>query len=279
MSELSNRDRINRILVAADASPNSFAALRAAIDLAKKMQAEVLGVFIEDTSLFRLGNLPFIQETGVFTGSSRSISSRQIRQQLRAQSKKARIVLEKLAEEARVRWTYRVLQGSTTADLKEAAADADLIVLGRSGWSGRRRLGSTVQSMLSHNPARILIIGDTPSPKPPILVIYDGSESSIRALESASKLLRDSSGFLTVGILAETPGLAKRLQREAFRRLRKLGIEPRFRWILNWSVQKINYLANSENCLLVLPRSIEPVQEKSVSDVIDELECPVLLIK
>jgi nucleotide-binding universal stress UspA family protein len=277
MSEEFNRERIDRILVAVDASPNSLVALRAAVDLARRMQAEILGLFIEDIDLHRLGNLPFAQEIGVYTARSRRISSRQIRLQLRAQSKRARNLLERLANEARVSWTYRVQQGSTS-DLKDAAADADLIVLGRTGWSGRRKLGSTVQFLLSHYPSRTLIIGDRSSSGSPILVVYDGSDSSKRALVSASNMIKESDGFLTVGILAETSNQARRLQREAFQWLKSHDIEPRFRWIIGWSSQKINDLVRTENCLLILPRSIEPMQEKYVSDLLDEVDCPILLV-
>jgi nucleotide-binding universal stress UspA family protein len=277
MSEDSKRDHITRILVALDASPNSLAALRTAIDLAQRMQAEVLGIFIEDINLHRLGNLPFALEIGHYTARSRQINSHHIRLQLRAQSRRARIMLEKLAKEAHVRWSYRVLKGST-ADLKEVATEADLIVLGRTGWSGRRRLGSTVQFMVSHYPSRTLIIGARSGARNHILVVYDGSDSSRRALESASDLITDSGGFLTVGITAKSSEQAKQLQREAFRWLISQGIEPRFRWIIGWSPEKIKYLAHSEECLLILPRSIEPLQEKSVFELLNEVECPVLLV-
>ena len=277
MSEEFNRERIDRILVAVDASPNSLVALRAAVDLARRMKAEILGLFIEDINLHRLGNLPFAQEIGIYTAHSRRISSRQIRLQLRAQSKRARNLLERLASEAHVRWTYRVQQGSTN-DLKDAAADADLIVLGRSGWSGRRKLGSTVQFLLSHYPSRTLIIGDRSSSESPIFIVYDGSDSSKRALASASDMIKESNGFLTVGILAETSNQARQLQREAFQWLKGQGIEPRFRWIIGWSSKKINDLVRSENCLLILPRSIEPLQDKPVSDLLDEVDCPILLV-
>ena len=277
MSEDAKRERIRRILVAIDASPNSLDALRAAIDLARRTRAEVLGLYIEDIDLHRLGDLPFAQEIGLYTARARRISSQQIRLQLQAQSRRARSMLERLAEAARVRWTYRVLHGSTS-DLKEAAAEADLIVLGRTGWSGRRRLGSTVQYMLSHYPSRTLVIGERTSPECPILVVYDGSESSKRALESASDLIQDADGFLTVGILAETPDQARNLQSEAYQRLNKEGLDPRFRWILGWSDEKVKDLVRREDCLLVLPRSIEALQEKSVTELLDEMDCPVLLV-
>lgn len=276
--ESAGRDRIQRILVAVDASPTSMAALQAAVDLARRIQAEVVGIFIEDIDLLRLGEFSFAQEIGLYTARPRRISRRHIQLQLRAQSMRVHFMLESLAEQARVRWTYRTVRGSTTTDLKEAAADADLIVLGRTGWSHRRRLGSTVQFILSHHTTRTLIIGDRPGSPSRILVVYDGSEDSKRALQSATDLIQDPQGFLIVGILAETSNQAKRLQREAFQWLNRRGIEPHFRWILGGRIDKLTSLVHADDFLLILPRSIEPLHGRPVSELLDELDCPVLLV-
>lgn len=278
MSQSKEWERIERILVAVDASPNSVMALHTAIDLARRTHAEVRALFIQESHLHHLGHFPFTQEIGHYTAQARRIGKHEIKLQMRAQSKRIRLLLETLAEEAHVNWTYRVMKGNAS-DIGNAAADADLIVLGRSGWSGRKRLGSTVQLILTQYPARTLIIGDRPGSPSRIFVIYDGSESSKRALAFASNLMRNSDGFLTVGILAETSSQAKKLQREAFQWLGERDVEPRFRWILDWSVDTINSLVSLESCLLVLPRSIEPLQGDAISDVIDEMDCPVLFVQ
>jgi nucleotide-binding universal stress UspA family protein len=278
MSEPDRKDRIERILVAVDASPNSIIALHTAIDLARRTRAELRALFIQESYLHHLGSYPFAREIGHYTAQSRRIGSREIRLQMRAQSKRIRSMLETLAKEARVHWTYNVMKGKTS-DLKDAAEDADLIVLGRSGWSGRKKLGSTVQFILTQYPARTLIIGDRPGSPSPIFVVYDGSDSSKRALALASNLIRNSEGFLTVGILSDTSERAKQLQKEAYQWLSERNLEPRFRWILDWSVDKVNALARTESCLLILPRSIEALEENAVSEVIDEMDCPVLFVQ
>ncbi|MEJ2562922.1 MAG: hypothetical protein P8Z42_09555 [Anaerolineales bacterium] len=110
-------------------------------------------------------------------------------------------------------------------------------------------------------------------------MVYDGSDSSKQALARASNLIRNSEGFLTVGILADTSERAKQLQKEAYQWLSERNLEPRFRWILDWSVDKVNALARTESCLLILPRSIEALEENAVSEVIDEMDCPVLFVQ
>jgi nucleotide-binding universal stress UspA family protein len=56
--------RIKRIVIAIDASPTSLAALEATAELAARWDAEILGVFVEDTDLLRMATLPFAGEVG-----------------------------------------------------------------------------------------------------------------------------------------------------------------------------------------------------------------------
>ena len=53
---------IRRILVALDASRHSLAALEAAAELAARLKAELVGLFVEDIDLLRLAGLPFARE-------------------------------------------------------------------------------------------------------------------------------------------------------------------------------------------------------------------------
>jgi K+-sensing histidine kinase KdpD len=50
---------IRRILVALDASPDSLAALKTAADLARRMEAELMGLFVEDIELLRMADSPY----------------------------------------------------------------------------------------------------------------------------------------------------------------------------------------------------------------------------
>ena len=58
---------IRRILVALDASPSSLVALEEAAKLAAVWDAELAGVFVEDSELLRMAQLPFMQTVGSFS--------------------------------------------------------------------------------------------------------------------------------------------------------------------------------------------------------------------
>ena len=61
MNEGQGEVTIQRILVAVDASPPSFAALEAAVELAATLGAELIVLFVEDIALLRLAESPFFQ--------------------------------------------------------------------------------------------------------------------------------------------------------------------------------------------------------------------------
>ena len=55
---------LRRIVVGLDAGPRDRAALEAAAQLAARMQAELVGLFVEDIDLLHLAGLPFAREVG-----------------------------------------------------------------------------------------------------------------------------------------------------------------------------------------------------------------------
>ena len=58
--------KVERIVVAFDASQQSQALLRAAVQMAAQLEAELQGIFVEDANLLRLCSLPFSQDVGRF---------------------------------------------------------------------------------------------------------------------------------------------------------------------------------------------------------------------
>ena len=66
---------IRRILVAVDASTHSLAALEAASVLAEVLNAELVGIFVEDINLLRLAGLPFAREVRYQSALDRPLRS------------------------------------------------------------------------------------------------------------------------------------------------------------------------------------------------------------
>lgn len=191
MSEDSSVRVLRHILVAADGSPHSQAALRAAVRLAASVEAEVDGLFVEDEQLLRAAALPFAAEVRTHSQSPAPLTDRRIERQLRRQAERARTTLQRAAEQWDVPHSFRVLQGDVSRELLSAASEADLLALGKTSTdSSRQRLGSTARTVLSESDRSVLVLRSPVDLQSQVLTYFDGSPASERALGLAVRLAR-----------------------------------------------------------------------------------------
>ena len=273
---------IQRILVALDASPHSLAALEAAVELAGRFRAELLGLFVEDVNLLRLAELPFAQEIGFFSATRRKLDTQRMERQFRGQAARIRRALELIAERTQVDWSFRVARGVIASELLTAASEVDLIILGRGGWSltQRRRLGSTARAILSETPCLALILRQGTYLELPMLVVYDGSPLAQKGLATAAALVQGEDGDLTVLVLADEPDMAHRLQRQAAEWLQGRGVNVRYRPLTKLSVPRLAHIVRTEGRgTLVLPVRSALLQDEVLLALLDEIEMPVLLVR
>lgn len=281
MSQAGREGAIRRILVALDASPHSLAALRAAAGLAARLNAELIGIFVEDINLLRLAELPFSREMSRFSTAPRQLDRQEVERQLRVQARQARQALEGVSALGRIRWSFRVAQGVVPVELLLAAEDSDLIVLGKTGWSRRRGLGSTARLVViqAARPALVLQVGARI--KTPLAVVFDGSELSVRALRIAASLLQSEEHSLVVLISAEGVAPARELQAQAAALLREVGVRASFRWLLSMNISRWKEVVEGEACGgLVLPAGVETgLGRDDVIELLNSVNCPVLLVR
>ena len=273
---------IRRILVALDASPHSLAALEAAAALAANLQAELVGLFVEDADLLKLAELPFARELGLYSAASRPLDSAQMERQLRTRARRAEQALTTAAERAQVRWSFRVARGAIAAELLAAAAEADLISLGKVGWSlaGRRRVGSTTQAVLSQALNSALILQHGFHLGPPVVLVYNGSTLARKALAIAARLVGEKGADLLILVAADEPGEAQLLQAQASEWLQGRGPEARFRQLTLAAVPKLTQPLEAQGCgTLVLPVESSLLQDEALLALLEDLDFPVLLIR
>jgi len=273
-------DRIRRILVALDASPHSLSALQAAVELAAEHGAELVGVFVEDVNLVRLAALPVTREIGQASARIRELDERTMTRQLRRLAQRAEQALAREAGRLQVRWSFSVSRGTVGAELWGAASEADLVVMGRTGWSARRRAGSSVEAVLASGMRRTLVIGTGARLHPSLLVIHDGSEMGDRALQTAALLAKSKGGYLAVAITRPDPEQAQRLQRQVAEQLRPHGLEVRYRWLLRSDSRALAELvATEQRCVLVLAAEAPQLHDLPLPEVLENLNCPVLIVR
>ena len=182
---------IRRILVALDASPASRFTIQTAVDLAARFEAELIGLFVEDTNLLRVARLPFVREIGAFSFSARKLDLDDLQRQLRGQADRMRRSLASAAQLRGICWEFRVKRGPVAAEVMAAGAEADLMIMGRAGRSltAHRRMGSTVRSMVLQRSGLTFILTAALRLAAPTILLYDGSQAGHKALEIAGSLV------------------------------------------------------------------------------------------
>ena len=183
---------LHRILVPLDASENSMSALDTAADLAAVLGAELEGLFVEDINVLQLCEFPFAREVSFLGPSFRRIDRAETERQFRIQAQRLQKILSEVASRFHVPWKFRVTRGGVPAEVLAAAENADMTILGRSGRSmtSRRRVGSTVRTVISKGRGMTLIIQQGMRFQPPVQVLFTGSSLSEKALALALDLGR-----------------------------------------------------------------------------------------
>lgn len=205
-----------RIVVALDASAHSVAALEVAARLARTLEAELVGIYVEDLELVRVAQLPFALEIDFFSGRPRRIRSRGIERQLAHHAGRAREALRRVAERLELRWSFHTVRGRPAVELGGFAAETDLVTLGTRGRSMGRGLGSTTRALVGRAGMALMIVERGARAGKAVHVLHDGAPVSDEAVLVAAALQPAGERRLVV-LTAEDPeavrsGVAGRLE-------------------------------------------------------------------
>lgn len=281
MSKQSDELSIRRILVALDASSHSLAALEVAVNLAELLQAELVGIFVEDINLVRVAQLPFVREIRFPAAQIYDINEEQMQEQLRAQAAQAQREISELADEKHVRYSFQVVRGPVTAKLLAAALEADLLALGRLGRSlaPQSRLGSTARTAVAQAKGPVLLMRAGVDLSQPVLALYDGTPAARRAL-SVAAVLAQNSGHLRVLIWTDDNDSARDYKRDIVTQLHEAAIEISYRRFFPAEKDKlVEVVGKSKVGLLVLGVTDSELPEETIQALLEELDDPVLVVR
>lgn len=287
MNEVERKHPVKRILVALDTSRHSLAALAAAVELATFLDAELLGLFVEDINLLRLAGLPFAQEISP-SAVARQMDSARLEEELRLQANRARRALAEAAEPSQVRWSFRVVRGQVAAEVLTAALETDLLSLGIASRPLIRRIrpGSTALAVAAKAPHAVLLLQHGERLGQPVMVTYNGAAAANRALDMAARLVQkikpESRLPLTVLIVAETehPEAGQHLEREAAAQLLGQIAQAKFRHLTQVNLASLIEVVQAEKSGLLILGGETPLGEADpIQALLDNITCPVLLVR
>ncbi len=175
---------VRRVLVVLDASPQNPAVLESAAELAARLGGELLAMFVEDTNLLRLAELPFLRAVDPFSGAVRELNGMTMERGMRAYARRAQEMLRQVASRQRVRWTFRTVQGTGISSAVSAASGTDLIVLS----SPASLADAEVREALAERGGAVLVLSGRLRPGRPVVAVWSGDPASGRALEAAAYL-------------------------------------------------------------------------------------------
>ena len=278
MSPQEREGGIRRILVSVDATSQSLTALRVAASLATRLDTEVIGIFVEDINLLRLAELPFIQEVGYFSARSYPMSSQGIERQLRSSNRWLQQVFQMLSSNTNIRWSLRTIRGSIAAELLDSVLDTDLLILGRTGLPGMRQVGPIVRSLINRAPTQSLIINRPVRPGTRVIILYDGSASSRKALLACELVIAPENPVIVL-IIAPDFEQAQRLQAQAQAELVAATNRTRYHGLRGADAILLAQLARrEERGVLVLPAESDALPVDSLLALLDRTDCSVLLV-
>lgn len=278
MSEPESQFVVRRILVALDVSRHSLAALEAAVNLAASMEAELLGIFVEDLNLLRVAARRGARQIRYPSAITETLDLAAMERDLRVRAEQARKALSAVAERAQVPWSFRVVRGQVASEVLAAASEVDLLILGKAGRSlVGRTVGSTARAVAARAPRSLLFVEPSSSFGPAILAVYDGSAGSRQALCAAARLASAADKGLTVLVAAEEPNGSSRLEKEAAALIQPPATRIHYHRIPGIDVANLARVVKREGGgLLVLGGGL--LGEQETHQLLSEVENPVLLV-
>lgn len=277
MSDVDATPAVPRIVVSFDTTPVGEAALEAAIGLAAVLNAEIAGLFVEDVGLMRMAALPFTRELGLTSAVLRPIETADIERALKLQAAQSRAFLEAAAAALNLRWSFQVVRGESVNAVLEFTGGCALVVMGSAsaGVIGRsiRPVGRAVgPSAASREAFRYLKAR-------PIVMLFDGSERSLRSLAAAHTLAATASARLTLLVTADNAQDYDRRRQQARSWLAERGGAAKFVWLKGRDVASVVEAVGAENASALLWHETEaPADPRALRALLSELGCPLILV-
>jgi len=123
------RLRYRRLLLDLRDAAGDTAALAAALDLARMLDLDPLGLFIEDEDVFSLAGLPFARELRLPAGAWRALDPSRLADEMAALAERARRAFERAAAAIGRPAAFARLRGDPGVLLAQQASEADIVAL------------------------------------------------------------------------------------------------------------------------------------------------------
>lgn len=170
-----------RVLFALDASRDSRRALASLADIATRLQAELVCLFVEDENLLRMAALPM---TKVFSSASSGsdLDVETLERALRGAAAESRAFLEGIARQSDVRCAFRVVRGVVASEVVARSDVGDLVVV------DRRTAAAAWSSIVADVRGAILVLDARAALGDSLIAVYPAEEAWEQGVAGIARL-------------------------------------------------------------------------------------------
>lgn len=256
-----------RVIISCDASPLGAMAIDAAVALARELDAELTGIFVEDINLFRTAALPFTHEVAWSSALPTRLQADELQRALERQAQAVRDVLARAASALRRQWSFQVVRGVPLGSVIDAMQGLDVAVFGHAG-----KFSASLSASLS-------AMGPAPgAARRAVMVVFDGTPAAQRALDAAMALAHDMHGKLVIAVTDAAggpPGLRAQLQQ----RLKTHHAHALFLTLKRRDAAAVSHAAETyAPSVLLWGGMAGDADRATVATLVDALRCPVILV-
>lgn len=250
----------NRILVSLDFDGDGSSFIESLVTLAAKLNAELCGLFVEDSELQQIARLPFSREITFLTAHTRELNSVQIARHMKQHAEALRKMMQDFSRLANVACSFRTASGPRIESVLNAAYDFQVVVF----------LPEKYASLKPRPHARLDELIN------PTVLFYDGSAQADKSAFIV-KSLANKGDLHELRILALNDDCESRVKQLFALDKVKLSYQR----IDAYNISNIVSLITSKKIgLVILPLENELIHQSSaIRDLLNALKCPLLLVR
>lgn len=247
-----------RVIVSCDNSPLGTTAIDAAAALARGLDAELKGIFVEDVNLFRMAALPFTRDIASATASASRLQASEIQRAMEQQASAIRKLLAEVAASRSLPWSFQVVRGLPMGSVLALMKELDVAVFGHAGRFTARAAAPAPRAAAAEQGT--------------VMVVYDGSPAADRALGAAEALVQKTHHRLVIAMIGK-------LQRGARAHLEQAHGRALFISLKRRDAEAVQQAAGTFAPAMLFWGGIEDEADRAtVATLVDALRCPVVLV-
>jgi len=269
---------MRRILVALDGDESASAALEAAAGLAAALEAELVGLFVEDSELLDAADLPVTWSIPRFPGPRGAIDASAMGRALKISAGEAGRAVAAAGQRFHVKWSFEVRQGAVAEQVLNQARGFDLLALGLSGEAMRRAGVQVTGGFLAAVSTGALLLARGPAcSSGPLVALYDQSE---RVLALGQRMAAMQHRRLIVAAAGANAEDAAARHAQATDWLRRAGLRGSVRkLVMDRPAAMCEALRREYPGVLLIDRKGAIAAQLPLEALVREAACSVLVLK